>query len=252
MRKILFLLLVMFTFSGAFSQILNIESVRKADDTLRWSGSTNLAFTYDKNANTSYTVSNNSRIQHQKRKHLFIFLGHFQVKKVNQSNISNKAIAHLRYNNKINRILAWEVFTQVQYDEISKINFRGLAGTGPRISLLNKSSDYRFYLGLLTMYEQEINKIKQERIIQKNIRNSSYISFKLFPSKTLSIANTTYYQPLYTNFSDYRISSELVMSLKIIKKFGFKFIINYLYDSKPVVGIPEQQIKIINGFSYTF
>ncbi|MFT4805678.1 MAG: hypothetical protein ACI9YE_002901, partial [Psychroserpens sp.] len=159
---------------------------------------------------------------------------------------------HLRYNRKISERVKWEAFTQAQYDAISEIDFRGLIGTGPRFKL-TKSDDYRFYLGTLIMYEYEKASSVISNRTQNDLRGSVYLSFSLYPTETISIISTSYYQPKLNEFSDYRFSSNTSLLFEIFKNLAFKTNFNFFYDAIPVSSnIPKTQFELTNGLIYSF
>ena len=158
--------------------------------------------------------------------------------------------AFLFYNYRFHDRIAWEVFTQGQYNKVNLINFRGLLGTGPRVKLTN-SENYKFYLGTLAMFEyEEVD--DGVTPLQRNLRGSSYLSFSLYPTERISMVSTTYYQPLFKQFSDYRISSESSLLVEMFTNFALKTTYRFIYDAVPAVGIPNSQYEFTTGITYSF
>ena len=144
-----------------------------------------------------------------------------------------------------------EAFLQAQYDAISEIDFRGLAGLGPRFKLYGNDK-YRFYLGTLVMYEYEkASNIVEDRI-QKDVRGSTYFSCSLYPTDNLAIISTSYYQPKLSSFKDFRLASETSIVFKIFETLAFKATFTYNYDAFPVETIPKTQYEFKNGLLYAF
>ncbi|NEO42634.1 MAG: DUF481 domain-containing protein, partial [Moorea sp. SIOASIH] len=141
--------------------------------------------------------------------------------------------------------------SQGQYDEISNIDFRGLAGTGPRFKL-SSSEKYKFYLGSLVMLEYEKSEETFGTNINRDLRGSAYFSFSLYPTDQISVVSTTYYQPKFSEFADYRISNESRVAFKIYKNLGFVSSFTLLFDAFPPTGIPKTQYEWTNGLVYTF
>lgn len=232
------------------SQILNVESLRKVTDTSGWSGAMNLNLELKRNTNDFVNLGSNIHIQYKMNKHLILFKNDVSFEKIEDENFDNSLVSHLRYNYRFHSRIAWEAFTQGQYNKINLIRFRGLTGTGPRFKLTN-SENYKFYLGSLVMYEyEEVD--DGVTPIQRDLRNSSYLSFSLYPSERVSFVSTTYYQPKFSAFSDYRISSQSSFLVSVFKNFALQ--INYLftYDAFPAVGIPKSQYNFNMGFTYSF
>ncbi|MBV1923975.1 MAG: DUF481 domain-containing protein [Flavobacteriaceae bacterium] len=231
------------------AQILNAESLRKVTDTSGWSGSTSLHFALKRNANDLFTIANDIHIQYKMNKNLVLFKNHIGFLKIEGDNFSNFGISHLRYNYKYTSRMAIEVFVQGQYNKVSKIDFRGLVGAGPRFKL-STSEKYKFYLGTLVMYEQE--ELSDGSDIERNARGSCYLSFSLYPTDRLTLVSTTYYQPILTSISDYRISSQSSLLIDIFKNLALKTSYTFTYNATPAIDVPESQYSLTSGITYSF
>ncbi len=248
--KSLFLYALIFGVAlNSFAQILNVESLRKVTDTTGWSGSITLDFTFARNQNDFFIVSNDIHVQFKTQKSLFLFKNQLNFIKIENNDFSNSGIQHLRYNYKIKPRITWEAFIQAQYNKISKIDFRGLAGTGLRFKL-SKNDNYKFYLGSLIMYEHE--ELSDGTGINRDVRSSSYFSFSLYPNENFSIVSTTYYQPLLKQLSDFRIAMESSLVFKIHKHFAFKVTHTFAYDTDPALGIQNSHYNLNTGLAYSF
>ena len=251
MNKIIFFFL--FTTFGlhyAYSQIVNVESLRRISDTSKWSGSTSLDIGLIKNTKSIFRITNKIRIQYNTEKNLYLFINDVKLEKIEANSFINKGIQHLRYNRKLSERLKLEIFTQSQYDAISDIKFRGLLGIGPRFKL-SKNNNFRYYLGVLFMYEHEEASNNSTKILN-DFRGSTYFSCSLYPTNNLSIVSTTYYQPLLKQFSDFRISNETSLAFMVLKNLAFKTTFTYNFDANPIIGIPKTQYELTNGIVYSF
>lgn len=244
--------LLFFLSLTSFSQVVNVETLRKTSDSAKWTGSASLDFSLIKNKSTIFRIANKVHVQYNDHINLWLFVNDLKFEKIEDNSLVNRGTQHLRYNRKVSERLKWEVFAQAQYDAISQIDFRGLVGTGPRFKL-SKSDNYRFYLGTLIMYEYE----KASGVISdrthNDVRGSAYLSFSIYPSETISIISTSYYQPKLDAFSDYRFSSNTSLLFIIFKNLAFKTNFNYFYDAFPVSSdIPKTQFELTNGLLYSF
>ena len=116
---------------------------------------------------------------------------------------------------------------------------------------MNFSKIYKFYVGAAAMYEYE-NVVDGITPLQRKIRGSSYVSFSLYPADHISITSTTYYQPLFSTWSDYRISSQSSLLVGLFSNFAVKISHTFVYDAFPAVGIPNSQYEFTTGVAYTF
>lgn len=243
-------ILLLFVSQLSFAQILNVESLRKVTDTSGWSGAVNLHLELKRNTNDFINLGSNIHVQYKMNKHLVLFKNDVSFEKIEGENFDNSLVSHVRYNYRFHDKIAWEVFTQGQYNKINLINFRGLLGTGPRFKISN-SENYKFYLGTLAMFEyEEVD--DGVTPLQRNIRGSSYLSFSLYPSDKISFVSTTYYQPNFSAFSDYRISSQSSFLVTVFKNFALQINYVFTYDAFPAVGIPKSQYNFNTGFTYSF
>lgn len=232
------------------SQILNAESLRKVTDTSGFSGAASLDFSIKRDVNAYFGLSSSTQVQYKMNNHLVLLKNDIELKNIEGNKFENAGISHLRYNYKFHPRIAWEVFTQAQYNKVSKIDFRGLLGTGPRFKLTT-SEKYKFYLGSQIMYEyEELN--DGSTPIHRDFRSTSYLSFSLYPTKTLSIVSTTYFQPRLKEFGDYRFSNQSSLLIDLFKNFAFKTTYTFIYDKTPAVGIPNSQYNLSSGIVYSF
>ena len=235
-----------------FSQVVNVETLRKVSDSAKWTGSVSLDVSLVKNKNTIFSIANKAHVQYNDKTNLWLFVNDLNVQKIESSELVNRGTQHLRYNRKLTERVKWEAFAQAQYDAISEIDFRGLFGTGPRFKL-SSNDNYRFYLGTLVMYEYEKASNVISNRIQKDVRGSAYLSFSLYPTESLSVISTSYYQPRLDAFSDYRLSSNTSLLFKIFKDLAFKTNFNFFHDAAPVSSsIPKTQYELTNGLLYSF
>lgn len=249
MRSIL-LIILLFATTYSQAQILNAESLRKVTDTSGFSGTASVNFALKRNVNDFITLGSDIHIQYKNNNHLALFKNNVNFQKIEGEKFENSLISHLRYNYKIHPRIAWEAFVQGQYNKINLIEFRGLVGTGPRFKL-SGSEKYKFYLGAAAMYEYE-EVTDNSTPTQKKFRGSSYFSFSLYPSDNISVISTTYYQPLFENVSDYRISSQTSLLVGLFSNFSVKLSHTFVYDAFPAVGIPNSQYEFTTGVAYTF
>ncbi len=235
-----------------YSQVVNIETLRKASDSAKWTGSISLDVSLIKNTNDILRIANKAHIQYNDKTNLWLFVNDLNFQKIEGNSLVNRGTQHFRYNRRLSPRLKWEAFFQAQYDAVSEIDFRGLLGTGPRIKLSEKEN-YKFYLGTLIMYEYEkASNVINDRV-QKDIRGSAYLSFSMYPTKTISIISTSYYQPKLEAFGDFRFSSNTSILFEIYKDLAFKTNFNYFYDAFPVSSnVPQTQYELTNGLVYTF
>jgi len=237
--------LVIFTTNA---QILNVESYRIKTDTIGWAGKVGFDLSLIKNTKSLTKISNNTHIQYKTTKSLILLLGQYQLMVSDGTDLIDKSVVHLRYNYNFTQITVGEWFVQAQRNSISKIDFRGLAGAGLRFKLFHKKQ-FKYYLGTTAMFEHEETTTS---ISQDLWRWSNYFSFSWYPTTTFSVVSTTYYQPAFSDFSDYRVYSQNSLYFLVSKHVSFKTGFNFNYDSIPVPDVPDTQYSLSSGLIYAF
>ncbi len=245
----LILFLLMCGYSQA--QVINVETLRKKTDSAKWTGSVSLDASLIQNKNNIFKIATKADVQYNNKKELWLFVNDLKFEKAAGESFVNKGTQHLRYNYKITETIKMEAFAQAQYDAISEIDFRGLIGLGPRFKLTS-NKDYRFYLGTLVMYEYEKASDIAENRIHKDFRASTYLSFSIYPTETIGIISTSYYQPRLNALNDFRLSSTTSVLFRILENLAFKTTFTYNFDAYPVVTIPKSQYELTNGLLFTF
>lgn len=240
----------LFSYQNVSAQILNAESLRKVSDTSGFSGAGSANFALKRNANEIILLASSLHIQYKNNNHLALFKGDFSFQKVEDNDFDNAGIAHIRYNYKLTPSIAWEAFSQAQYNRVNLIESRVLLGSGPRFKL-STSEKYKLFLGTLAMFEYEEVADGITGTL-RDMRGSAYFSFSLYPKENLSIISTTYYQPKFAAFEDYRISSQTALAVGLFSDFSLKIGYTFTYDAFPAIGIPNSLYDFTTGIAYTF
>src|SRR5688572_17746670 len=151
----------------ARGQIVNIESARMQSDTVGWMGGAGAAVSLNQDIDRVFGTNVSAHLQYKTSNDqgLWLILGDYGFLKVDDKKYISNGFGHLRYNKKVNAWLRWEVFTQIQNNDITQIDSRFLFGTGPRFKIA-KNNILRLYAASLVMYEQE--KEKTEPVVRHN------------------------------------------------------------------------------------
>ncbi len=237
------------------AQVVNIENRRMHTDSVRIAGNASLTFTFTDNNNKQLLVTRNALALQTKSKSLrdiYLVLANLDFSRAGRATFSNSAFLHLRYNRKWNKLLRWEAFTQAQYNRVLGIQTRFLAGTGPRIKLL-QGAKTAAYWGTLYMYEYEVTTAIPPAFRREH-RVSAYLSATIELPKGLpgELITTTYFQPRLDKPADFRISHETSLELNITKKLRATTRLNYFYDAAPPVGIAGRALAVEQGFRLGF
>lgn len=230
--------------------MVNIEKKRLGDKEGGLQGSVELSLTIKEYNDEIIQGKSNIRLQYHNKRSTFLVFNEISLMQINGVRYLNEGFEHLRYNYDFpNSRIVGEFFLQHQYNTLKKIANRVLIGIGPRFKIIAKDS-LGIFFGLLSIYEYE--HLIEDLGETNKFRLSSYISLRYIFSKLISINNTTYYQPDYANFNDYKIATENNLLFNIGKGFSFKVSFKLTYDSDPPEGVTDLFYSLENGLKFAF
>ncbi len=231
------------------AQVVNTERKRRTKGDNGWDGSADLGFSIVQNTRSIITGSSKINVQYDNKQHMLLLLNDLKLMKVDQASLQNSGFQHIRYNYKFRKYLIPEAFVQGQFNQLWKVDFRFLAGVGPRFQLLSNDST-RIHVGTLVMYEFE--RVDKGLEYNRDFRFSTYGSVGFGLGKSLTLENITYFQPLIKDIYDFRVSSETSVRVAVSKKLGFKTGFTFNYDTQPAEGLPDVFYSFVNSLSYRF
>lgn len=245
------LLLAIFTLciSVSDAQIVNMESKRISTDTTGFSGRMGVTLAASRFTQSFVAADINGQVQFKTPKNLYLLVGDFQIVNAGGESFNNSGFGHFRYNRKFTDVIRGELFTQIQYNSVTKITRRILNGIGVRFKL-SPHETAKIYWGIAFMNEYE--ELSNPEITNKDNRLSSYFTFTLAPVDKISMRNTTYVQPKLEDFKDYRLANSTVLNFGITNNLRFSTVFSFLYDSRPPIDVPTINYQVKNGLHYTF
>ncbi|MBI2603355.1 MAG: DUF481 domain-containing protein [Deltaproteobacteria bacterium] len=167
---------------------------------------------------------------------------------------TKEAMQHLRHRFRITELVNSEVFIQHAFNEQQRLLTRNVAGIGPRFDLFEDSYSAVF-LGMAYLLEAErlgegaFPDAGEKRSKQ---RLSSYLYFHHTFKKDLNVSLVMYYQPLLSEFKDYRILSELGWEFKILSALSFELSLETFRDSLPPDSVKKQDMEFKNTIKISF
>ena len=245
--KYILLLLILLLPLDTFSQV-NIETLRNEKENKKASGEIKLGMEF-KIGNVNTTKTSTSALVHYfyNNHHIFSKIAHnwsSQDKKTFEKNY----FGHIRWTFMGTKSFGLEMFSQVQGDDFKRLKIRQLNGIGLRYELIKSDvTSLSIGTGIMSDYEKIDN--NQENL---SPRSTSYISAVKGFSKNNKIILTTYYQPLITNYLDYRLSIEGVIRILLIDDLNI-FIdntFNYQLDTNPPGNVIEQDFNTMVNLTY--
>ena len=247
---------ISFFFSSiSFSQIVVVEDNQIESDSSGWQVIGKVDFYNTKNINTVLSINAGTQIQYKWQKHTLMSMNDFSAILTTSNenpDQENRGYQHFRYNYTINTPFVFEAFTQLQFDQILRIQRRWLLGTGMRFNMLKPESEDALSTGITYMYEYEQE--KDTSVVHRDHRLSTYISAQKNFNESIALSLISYYQPLFNQFSDFRLSFGMGLNFKILDKLAFVINVNLNYDAEPVEdeAITSLTYNIRNGLSFKF
>lgn len=113
----------------------------------------------------------------------------------------------------------------------------------------------RISLGLLYIYEYEQTARKKYADAGKKEyaqRLSSFGDFSILLFNDIYFVTTFYYQPMFKDFSDYRILNDNTLEFKINSRFSILSSNIYTYDSRPPLKVKKSEYIFKTGVKFSF
>lgn len=244
------ILFIFISSQNLVAQLVNVEKSRKdAKEGLQ--GHIDLNLSLSQNTKQIFETGTTALMQYHKARHTILLLNSLSLMRVEGDNLINNGFQHLRYNYTLgNGFTTAEIFTQHQYNSIRLLQRRFLLGGGPRFRVY-ESTNLGLYIAPLVMHEQELLN-DEENTVTNKFKGDLYISGTYALDERVNFSHTTYYQPDFARFKEYRIASETGLELKFNSRFSFLITYNLAYDSHPPVDIPRLFYTLKNGMKYNF
>ncbi len=234
-------------------QIINIEDKRVAlGDSIKFKGFGDFGVNFYRNDKQLITIKANVQLEYVNRRHFALCLNGFNlIHNEGAANTLNDGFTHVRYNYDLSKRWVYEAFVQGQYNERTRVLFRGLIGTGVRLKLKHGKKQ-RYYIGL--SYFLESNQFKDSTVRQLDNRLSGYLSYNINFGEKSRFVHTTYAQPRLGNWQNIRVSSEASLLFVISKHLTFRTTLNTAYDSDPRLpdSVPNWIYTLTNGLRFEF
>ncbi|GAA4827482.1 DUF481 domain-containing protein [Algivirga pacifica] len=264
LNKLITLFLIILPF-GLHAQILNVEKERSnGEDSTQWVGNVTAAFSLKKQQVEAMEFNLASNAAYFSEKHAYILVGEIESLRGDGEFILSHGFGHFRTNLMRKNKLSYELFSQIQYDDIRGMKNRWLTGAGLRYTMREKDT-YQIAIGTGAMYEAEnwywtIEEDNEAEGWQKGdilspsperLKSTSYISLKYDISSKSFLNFITYYQAKFDSFHLPRISGEFNLNIGISKHLAFTTKATYWYDAAPDIPIDKTNYSIQNGLTFS-
>ncbi|MFT5433996.1 MAG: hypothetical protein ACI9OJ_004708 [Myxococcota bacterium] len=166
----------------------------------------------------------------------------------------HSGFGHLRWTAMWHQHMGLEVFGQVQFNEFTRLQLRALGGAGGRFVLLTGDSvELVFGSGYMAEYEKldlPDTAVHPARLV--NHRWTNYLTLRVAIQEYLRLIATTYYQPRFDAFGDFRVLFDGTIEVDVIDHLAFVVSVQVLHDSRPPDDIETTDITIAPAVKVTW
>jgi hypothetical protein len=162
-----------------------------------------------------------------------------------------KWFAHGRYNYELSDALWWEVYGQIESDRFRRVALRELAGTGPRVALLQSPRVDLFY-GISYMYEHADFSTAEADADGTTHRVSNYIAVTVKAQERIVLTNVTYAQPRLSRFKDVDLLSVSSADFTVTKRLHSRLDAVVRYSSVLPADIERFDVELKNSLEFLF
>jgi len=234
------------------AQVVNIENKRIYDDTSGLSGSIGASFSAVKNQVLLVNASLRPLIQYKTKLHYFLLLGDLGYSRGANQTFANWGMLHFRYTYRLNFLphhaykspWKWEVYTQVQYNQLLRQKERTIAGMGPRLKVF-ENKNIRLFVGTSVYFEHEV---LLDGIINNDFRSSTYLSWFMNFNNKVTFSGVSYYQPRLDLLSDSRFLGQYFLAYRLRKNLSIRWEATAYYDSDPALTVNKSAFSTTLGF----
>ena len=236
-------------FSQIAYAIVDVESLRdRAGNETGYSSSGNLQASGASGNSDRADVSFSALLQYLGNgfSNLFVIGSEYGETSGNRS--ADEQLIHLRHTRVLTKRSDWEVFSQLQQNEFTRLEERTLLGSGIRLGF-GDNSDPCLYLGLGAFYESTRNENESAREMG---RSNIYVSHRKKTSKDISFITTAYLQNKLDDPDDQRAIGSFSMSIPATENLDFTISVNVEHDSRSPIGVEKTDWTYKTGFGWKF
>jgi putative salt-induced outer membrane protein YdiY len=235
--------------------IVSMESVHLGKPPEGFSGAFDLSFDADYGNTEESSVSTGIKLQNTREQRINFVIANYEYGESSGSKTKNKSFVHYRHIYQQQTDRALEGFAQLSSNEFTRLNLRALAGGGIRLSLGKITDKRAFLLGLGAFFEREdldTDAALGEEDTSETVRGSVYFVMKFHFNDNVSLVSSTYLQPDFGHFSDFRAIEDLSLASKLTERLALKIGLFIGHDSEPPPSVENTDVSVKIGLSVAF
>ena len=160
--------------------------------------------------------------------------------------VVSQTFLHMRWTGMWHPKIGSDAFVQHQADRFFRLQRRMLAGAGVRVDIVHHPT-FLWWGGSAYMLEYERINVKPGAPDDPETlshRWTNYLTERLAITDYLFLQSTTYYQPRFDDFTDFRILEVVEGTAKVTDMLGFGLALSILHDSAPPTGVKNTDLRM--------
>ena len=233
---------------------INIERFRPDGEQVGLSGQTNFSLSSRTGNVEIVELGASVRVDYLTSHARTLLLGRGDLGWQGGERFANEALLHLRHERRLAPSVRFEGFSQINYDKSRLLLFRGLAGGGPRLRLI-QAERARVWFGAAYMFEYEHLDLDDAAVHPNETsshRLSSYLSTSIGLGRDATLVSTVYVQPRIDDLEDARVLGELGVSAELFSPVSLSVSFRLRYDGDPPDDVRELDTTLGSGLSISF
>lgn len=237
------------------SAIINIEEIHLGTPADGFSGQINGDVAGAAGNSDKLALATAGRGQWHGGDHTLFIVGEYAYGTSQGRQDTNRAFGHLRHRWQWRPLWASEAFVQASRDSFARLRFRGLVGGGLRLTLSEGQQHATAYVGLGAFFERErLRKLlgTNDPLASSLWRGNAYLTLKQRFNEQLRLLSTTFYQPAFAAFGDFRLLEEAALYVKVLDDVDIRLSLQISHDSQPPAGVKATDFIYASGIEFRF
>ena len=175
-----------------------------------------------------------------------LMAGSGRYSEANDKPVVSQSYLHMRWTGMWHPRVGTDVFVQHQYDRFFRLQRRSLAGAGLRVEIVHEPA-FLWWGGTAYMLEYERINVQPgapDAPETLSHRWTNYLTERLPLGDAVLLQSTTYFQPRFDDFTDYRVLEVLEGMGKVTDLLGFGLALTVLHDSAPPTGVKNTDVRL--------
>lgn len=248
----LFVALALFLSSLPSYAIVNMDGLHFKSDSDSFKADLDVLLSGSSGNSDTQSISVNSQFSWFTENHINLAVLGYQYRENENVKSQDKSFVHFRHIRKMTSSRDWEIFSQAETNQFTRLSYRGLLGTGLRYSVFT-TENHKSYAGIGAFYLREKVEYRAgltDHGTDEYSRANFYLLSKYKTKSKLNFTNVLYFQPRLGEFSDYNALIESKLDVQITPAFSLRFAVDIEYDSKPSQTIEKMDVNYMTGFVY--